>query len=240
MRGCVYNELCKGAGKGPAQGKEGKEMTTISLTPNQARAVAGLVHVASKDKFRPALQGVYVETEDHEVSFTATDSYRLAQWKFATLTNFGRGRRAHGNFNAKELADWLTLQAKAIGKGSGKVVLEIVEPSDHSQYVTVTTELESSHSANIRHMGEFPKYQQLVPADPHGTIKPEEGVGDFTALDPGKLTNLLKSALANQTLASNTVPVKFFFQGERQPALLQCVRQDVGSWFGTLMPVRVK
>ena len=63
----------------------GTDTATYALGKSQGRQVAALHHVASKDRARIALCSIHIKYSSDELTFTVTDTYRMAERSYRAV-----------------------------------------------------------------------------------------------------------------------------------------------------------
>ena len=203
--------------------------TTIILTSDQAKMLAGLQHAATSDATRPLpLRGILLEWTATELTAVATDSYMMARRVF-TLDQDG----AHPEVEGSILVDAKPF-AKALGEAAKapNVFIEVVGDK-------LTINLGGgSVSVFAAIDATFPKWQHFY-SDELLT----EGEGKLPAINPKLLERVVKIAKGSPLVKSD-IPMRLAWgetsvKGDLQPFRFELVDQSRGVLSIIVMPVKL-
>lgn len=186
-------------------------LSTIDDLPMMLR-VAGMF--AGKDKARPALQGVYFESEAGALRLTGVDGFALGVFDTGIPTD---------DFEPFLLASSdLDKVRKVLGKHTSRSVYAIVRDGD-----AVTFKSDVEFSVKVLDAA-FPSYRSLMPS--------LDQIAPTSVRISGKYWELLGKVTS---LASRYNPAEYIGgKGDRGPQLFE-VRTDNGVLTMVIMPVRV-
>ncbi len=220
----------------------------LTMTPNEAKALAGLAKAASSDDNRPILTGIGIEWNDDGLTAVATDSYVLAwrQWEpsrdnTSEVFHLDTEGEASGKvlIPAKPLATALADAQKVRVANYGKNLPDDMAPVElawvtDAREVTVRVALAHDASMFLIHLrlieGTFPNWRQLV--------------GDFNgateaAFDGARLRQVLEATGMTVGQMRGGIPFRFSIVDSLKPAHLRYSHQGEPDYQAVIMPVQM-
>lgn len=132
---------------------EFKGGVSVSMTAKELRAgIGSVLYAAAPDETRPEISGVLMQTGSGKITFTATDSYRLAERK-EVLANGGK-EKTRVIVPARAMQELVRL----VNDEDGSVTIHIGEGQ-----VQVTGEDFSFLTRVVE--GQYPDYEQIIPKE---------------------------------------------------------------------------
>jgi DNA polymerase-3 subunit beta len=207
---------------------EGTTVDTVTVIPVRAeylRSLACAAVAAGKDDTLPTLTGVRLEWGPGYLRAVATDRYRLAIIEHHAEET-GSAVEGSALVPAKEFVAYVKTLPKPTRYGLPAVVM--VKPGDGEVTFTCTSP-DGEVTRTIRTLvGEFPRYDKLVPTE-FGAL-PAEGI----AMNPQYVADVAKMPVGKNT------PVRVQFTAPNRPMVWRAGSKDEGlTWKYLLMPTRL-
>ena len=202
---------------------------TLTLEGGPFRDLARVTVAAVTDNTRPILTGVLVESDGKRVTFTATDSYRLAR---ASLEHSGATFSAI--IPAKLISETSALVKKASSKGKrssiGTGVTVDIAVTDETVTVTVSGPQGQHVTTSSVIWGTYPAVAQLIPTEPTATER--------IAFNPSFMADAAK--ITPDCVVDKTAVIRLELHDATRPATFSatCSTHAVEVLY-LLMPVRV-
>lgn len=169
-------------------------MQTITVTPNQLRSIATIVHAASKDTITPSITHVQLKREGDSIIATATDRFRVAELRTAIITTTAAEVDGiEGNTEVFEaLIPTATLTAAVKGLDR-KMQLGVAFLHDE-ELGLITVRGHAAHGFTLTAPSSKLNFPPVARLFPEGEITPAEGP---VSLKPAFLATLDKLHLPN-------------------------------------------
>lgn len=164
-------------------------MQTLTVTPEQLRSIATIVHAASKDVVTPAITMVQLRRDGDSIIATATDRFRVAELRTAIVTTTrAEVDGIEGNtdvFEALIPAATLTAAVKGLDR---RVQLGVAFLLDEEEGI-ITIRGHAAHGFSVSARTSKLMFPPVARLFPEGEITPAEGA---VALKPAFLATIDK------------------------------------------------